>query len=73
MKSNPPDTARLRQLSSDLQQMAFGLSAAASGPTSHGAQAAGARSDGPGGGPNGGRKPPGSEDDVIDAEFKRAG
>jgi molecular chaperone DnaK len=73
VKSNPPDTARLRQLSSDLQQMAYGLSAAASGPASHGAQAAGAGSDAHGGGPNGGRKPPGSEDDVIDAEFKRAG
>jgi molecular chaperone DnaK len=73
VKSNPPDTARLRQLSSDLQQMAYGLSAAASGPTSHGAQAAGAGSDARGGGPNGGRKPHGSEDDVIDAEFKRAG
>jgi molecular chaperone DnaK len=73
VKRDPPDTARLRQLSSDLQQMAFGLSAAASGPTSHGAQGAGAGSYAPGGEPNGGRKPPGSEDDVIDAEFKRAG
>jgi molecular chaperone DnaK len=73
VKSNPPDTARLRQLSSDLQQMAYGLSSAASGPTSHGAQASGSGSDAHGSGPNGGRKPPGSEDDVIDAEFKRAG
>ena len=73
VKSNPPDTARLRQLSSDLQQMAYGLSAAASGSASHGDQAAGAGSDAHGSGPNGGRKPPGSEDDVIDAEFKRAG
>ena len=73
VKKDPPDTARLRQLSSDLQQMAYGLSTAASGPTSRGPQAAGAGSDAPGGGPNGGRKPPASEDDVIDAEFKRAG
>jgi molecular chaperone DnaK len=62
VKSSPPDVARLRQLTSDLQQMAHGLTAAASAPPS---------SEAPdGAGPRG--KQPGSED-VIDAEFKRAG
>ena len=63
VKSNPSDIARLRQLTSDLQQMAHGLTATASGP----APSAGADGDGARG------KPPGSEEDVIDAEFKRAG
>lgn len=62
VKNSPSDTARLRQLTSDLQQMAYGLTAAASGPPPSGAgDGAGAQA-----------KPPGSED-VIDAEFKRAG
>ncbi len=62
VKNSPSDTARLRQLTSDLQQMAYGLTAAAAGPPpSAGGDGAGAQA-----------KPPGSED-VIDAEFKRAG
>ena len=61
-KSSPPDTARLRQIASDLQQIGYGLTAAASGPgAAAGGHGAGAQA-----------KPPGS-DDVIDAEFKRAG
>ncbi len=62
VKSNPPDAARLRQLSSDLQQIAYGLTAAASAPP----PAAGTGEQQPQG------KEPGSED-VIDAEFRRAG
>jgi molecular chaperone DnaK len=55
VKSNSGDVARLRQLSSDLQQVAHGLS----GPAE-------TRGDGEGGGPRSG-----GDDDVIDAEFKR--
>ncbi len=62
VKSNPPDVARLRQLSSDLQQIAYGLTAARSAQPS----AAGTGEPQPQG------KEPGSED-VIDAEFRRAG
>ena len=62
VKSNPPDAARLRQLSSDLQQIAYGLTASASAQPS----AAGTGEQQPQG------KEPGSED-VIDAEFRRAG
>ena len=61
VKSNSEDVARLRQLSSDLQQAAYGLSSAAS------AQESGAgrgRTDGE-------RQGPGGDDDVIDAEFKQ--
>ncbi len=64
IKSEPPDTARLRQLTSDLQQIAHGLSAAASAPPP-----------GAAGRPAGEQpqdKPAGSEEDVIDAEFRRA-
>ena len=61
IKSNSTDIARLRQLTSDLQQAGYGLTSAASGQ-------------GSGGGPDrerpGGR-PSGSDDDVIDAEFKQ--
>ena len=61
-KNSPPDLARLRQLTSDLQQMAHGLTSAASTPP-------------PGAAGNGAE--PGSNragaDDVIDAEFRRAG
>jgi molecular chaperone DnaK len=61
VKNQPPDTARLRQLTSDLQQIGYGLAAAASGPQS---------------GPSGdGQQPRGQQpgaDDVIDAEFKQA-
>ena len=55
VKSNSGDVARLRQLSSDLQQVAHGLSGSAD-----------TRGDGEGGGPRSG-----GDDDVIDAEFKR--
>jgi molecular chaperone DnaK len=57
VKNNSSDVARLRQLTSDLQQVASGLASAAYSST------------GPqGGGPGG--TPPGGGDDVIDAEFK---
>src|SRR5262245_13323742 len=64
VKNNSTDIARLRQLSSDLQQLASGL--AATGYTR--AAAGGAR--GPGAQGPGGQGPPGGADDVIDAEFK---
>jgi molecular chaperone DnaK len=64
VKSNSTDVARLRQLTSDLQQVAYGLTSAAS------SQGAGARPDAGGGRPEG--QPPSSGgDDVIDAEFKQ--
>ena len=58
VKNNSSDIARLRQLTGDLQQVAYGLAAAGGGgqSTSGGAQ-------------GGGR--PGGDDDVIDAEFKQ--
>jgi molecular chaperone DnaK len=57
VKNNSSDVARLRQLTSDLQQVAYGLSSAAySQATSAGAQPGGSQ--------------PGGGDDVIDAEFK---
>jgi molecular chaperone DnaK len=65
VKSNSSDVARLRQLTSDLQQVAYGLTAAASGQPSAGAGGDGSARPEP--------KPAGSEEDVIDAEFKRAG
>ena len=68
VKNNPSDTARLRQLTSDLQQISHGLTAAASGPPPGAAGGGGA---GDGSQPRG--KPAGSEEDVIDAEFRRAG
>jgi molecular chaperone DnaK len=61
VKNESKDVAKLRQLTSDLQQVAAGLSSAAySQATSAGAQ---------GGGASGGQ-PRGGGDDVIDAEFK---
>jgi molecular chaperone DnaK len=60
LMKNTPDVVRLRQSISDLQQMAHSLAAAASGPAPSADGAAG------------GGRPPFSED-VIDAEFKRAG
>jgi molecular chaperone DnaK len=58
VKGNSSDTARLRQLASDLQQIAHGLASASQ------AQAAGADA-------SAGAGAPGAEgDDVIDAEFK---
>jgi molecular chaperone DnaK len=64
VKSTTPDTARLRQLTSDLQQIAYSLTSVASAPSS--SEAAGAAGAGSRQG-----KPPGSED-VIDAEFRKA-
>ena len=61
VKNNSTDVARLRQLTSDLQQVAYGLSSAAASQT---ASAGGAQGGGPGG------PQPGGGDDVIDAEFK---
>jgi molecular chaperone DnaK len=61
VKNGPSDVARLRQLTSDLQQIAHGLSAAASAPPPSAGEGGGA-----------GRPQPGSED-VIDAEFRKAG
>ena len=61
VKNNSGDVARLRQLSSDLQQVAYGLSSAAS-----------AQQTGPGGErPGEQRQGPAGDDDVIDAEFKQ--
>jgi molecular chaperone DnaK len=61
IKNNSADVGRLRQLSSDLQQVAYGLSSAASG-----------QEHGPDGGRAGGSRPgQGGDDDVIDAEFKQ--
>jgi molecular chaperone DnaK len=61
VKNNSSDVARLRQLTGDLQQVAYGLSSAAySQETSGGGQA---------GRTSGGQ--PGGGDDVIDAEFKQ--
>ena len=59
VKNSSSDVARLRQLTSDLQQVASGLAAAAYGQS-------GGESQGPGGG-----RPRGGDDDVIDAEFKQ--
>jgi molecular chaperone DnaK len=61
-KNSPPDLARLRQLTSDLQQMAHGLASAGSTPPPGAA--------GNGAGPGADRA---GADDVIDAEFRRAG
>jgi molecular chaperone DnaK len=59
VKSQSTDVARLRQLTSDLQQITYGLSSAAySQTTSAGAQP-------------GGQTRPDASDDVIDADFKR--
>ena len=60
VQSNSTDLARLRQSTSDLQQIAAGL--AAGGPGR-------ATADGGGSGPRSPR--PGGPDDVIDAEFNQ--
>jgi molecular chaperone DnaK len=61
VKNNSSDLARLRQLTSDLQQIVYALSSSAySKATSAGARASGA-----------GDAQPGGTDDVIDAEFKQ--
>ena len=65
LKNDSADLAKLRQLTSDLQQIAHSLASAAYTQTT--AAGAGA-SAGAGGGTNGGR--PTGADDVIDAEFK---
>ncbi|MBV8827982.1 MAG: molecular chaperone DnaK [Acidobacteriaceae bacterium] len=62
LKDDSVDLAKLRQLTSDLQQIAHALASAAYAQTTAGGAAAGA------GGTNGGR--PSAPDDVIDAEFK---
>ena len=59
VKSNSPDAARLRQLTSDMQQIGYGLTSAASQQSAAGTKA----------GPNGGQGPS-AEEDVVDAEFK---
>jgi molecular chaperone DnaK len=59
VKNNSSDVARLRQLANDLQQLAYGLAAAAQGQQ----DPSGGQRSGPSGRPGGG-------DDVIDAEFK---
>jgi molecular chaperone DnaK len=65
VKNNASDVARLRQLANDLQQLAYGLAAAAQGQ----ATSTAGPGEGPGGAQPGGR-PAGGGDDVIDAEFK---
>ena len=59
VRNNSGDVARLRQLSSDLQQVAYGLGSAAS---------SGQPREGGSGGED--RRSGGGNDDVIDAEFK---
>ncbi len=66
VKNNSTDVARLRQLTSDLQQVAYGLTSAASSQ-----EGGGARPDGGGGRPEGQPPSSGGNDDVIDAEFKQ--
>jgi molecular chaperone DnaK len=61
VKDQSTDMARLRQLSSDLQQLAAGLAAAG-----HTQETAGSAS----GAGRGGRQRSGAADEVIDAEFK---
>ena len=58
VKNNSADVARLRQLSGDLQQVAYGLASS------------GGQADAAGGGSSGGPRT-GGGDDVIDAEFKQ--
>jgi molecular chaperone DnaK len=64
VKNNSSDVARLRQLTSDLQQAGYGLTSAAASSQESGG---GRRDDRPGGGP----QPSAGGDDVIDAEFKQ--
>ena len=58
VKNNSSDVSRLRQLTSDLQQVGYGLSSSGSG------------GQGPQSGRSGGPQPGGGDDEVIDAEFK---
>jgi molecular chaperone DnaK len=62
IKSPSLDIARLRQMTGDLQQIAYGLASAPRTRTAEGG--------GPGGQGDGGS--PGGQEDVIDAEFKEA-
>ena len=59
VKSDTPDVARLRQLTSDMQQIGYGFSSAASQPSASEPKA----------GPDTGQTPS-AEEDVVDAEFK---
>jgi molecular chaperone DnaK len=59
VKSNTSDVARLRQLTSDMQQIGYGLTSAASQQSAAGAT--------PGPSEGHGTNP---EEDVVDAEFK---
>jgi molecular chaperone DnaK len=56
VKNNSSDIGRLRQLTSDLQQVGYGLGTTAT--------------QGPAGDGGADRRQPGGDDDVIDAEFK---
>jgi len=58
VKNNSSDVSRLRQLTSDLQQVGYGLSSS------------GSAGQGPQSGRPGGPQAGGGDDDVIDAEFK---
>jgi molecular chaperone DnaK len=60
VKSNTADVSRLRQLTSDMQQIGYGLGSAASQQSTAGAKTA----------PNGGHGSGAGEEDVVDAEFK---
>jgi molecular chaperone DnaK len=59
VKSSSPDVGRLRQLTSDMQQIGYGLTSGASQQSTAGSKA----------GPNGGQGT-NAEEDVVDAEFK---
>jgi molecular chaperone DnaK len=65
VKNNSSDIARLRQLASDLQQLAYGLASA-----SYSQAAAGGGGERPQSGPGG--TSAGGGDDVIDAEFRQS-
>jgi molecular chaperone DnaK len=61
VRTQSSDVPKLRQLTSDLQQLLYGLTTAG---------AAQGQAGQPG---EGQQKPPGGPDDVIDADFKKAG
>ena len=65
VKQSPSDAARLRQLTSDLRQIGYGLTSAASAPPPSAGTAGSSDSSRQGGQPG--------SDDVIDAEFRKAG
>jgi molecular chaperone DnaK len=64
IKSPSPDLARLRQMTSDLQQLGYGLASAPRTRAAGGGDGGGSAGDTGGSG--------GKQDDVIDAEFKEA-